>query len=465
MRKIILSLSAAVFAIGLHAQKAEMDATIAAFNSKNYTQAVQQAQKAEQLLSSNRTIEPSEIATFYFNAAQAAKASGDVVLAAQYFSKLGKIENGIYFRAKNKDTKNWEYFFDRKEGEQTVEKGNYTSLKEMTDDSSLLRDISPDLNNEANAALKKGNEAFQAKNYDLAGAEFLKSFYLYDAVGNNNNLLLYYAGIALLQTDNKAKSAEILQSLVDQGFTGVQTNYYAVEKDSGKEVAFATKQDMDTQVKLGLASEPRVETTESLEEELLSNATYAWYSLEEWDKALAVGKEGLKKFPGNENINQLVTGIYYKTGNSGEFVKTLRNKVDQGTATGIDYFNLAKSIEDTSGDLEEAKKFYKMSIEKDPNFADAYINLAFAIIKPEQQYVDLMNANLGTTAQEKKIYNENKNKRKLLYQEALPFLEQAYKLNPESLNLLKVLRNTYEVVDNDEQFFKFKKLFEEKARN
>src|SRR5690606_11398904 len=138
--------------------------------------------------------------------------------------------------------------------------------KEMTDDSSLLRDISPDLNNEANAALKKGNEAFQAKNYDLAGAEFLKSFYLYDAVGNNNNLLLYYAGIALLQTDNKAKSAEILQSLVDQGFTGVQTNYYAVEKDSGKEVAFATKQDMDTQVKLGLASEPRVETTESLEE-------------------------------------------------------------------------------------------------------------------------------------------------------------------------------------------------------
>ena len=74
-----------------------------------------------------------------------------------------------------------------------------------------------------------------------------------------------------------------------------------------------------------------------------------------------------------------------------------------------------------------------------------------------------MNTNLGTSAKEKKIYTENKAKRKLLYQEALPYLEKAYQLDSESLNIIKVLQNTYDVVGNDEKFFEFKKLYEQKS--
>ena len=465
MKKIILSLSKAVLAISLQAQQEEMEATKSAFKAKNYSEAVQQAHKAEELLKSNYTIEPKDLAEFYLNAANSAKAAGDMTTAAEFYAKLGKLESMTILRAKNKDTKNWEYFFSQKEAESVTSAGNYGGLKEFAFDGNAMQELAPQLNNEANKTLDAANKAFTAQNYELAGKEFLKSYHLYSAVGNKNDLLKYYAGIAMLQTDEKEKAAHLMQELVDSGFTGVQQNFYAKEKDTGKKVAFASKQDMDTQVKLGLATDPEVETTESLEEELLSNTTYAWYSLEEWDKALAVGKKGLSKFPENENMNQLVTGVYYKSGNSAEFVKTLRTKVNNGTATGVDLFNLAKSIEDDSGDLEEAKKFYKMSIEKDPKFANSYLNLAFAIIKGEEKFVELMNQNLGTSAKEKKIYNENRAKRKGLYEEALPYLEKAYQIEPENLNLIKVLRNTYEVVGNDDKYFEFKKKFEAKARN
>lgn len=459
----MLSLSAMIIAVGLQAQKAEMDASISAFKSQNYSEAISEAKKAEQLLASNHTIEPKDLYEFYLSAAQSAKASGDMVQAAKYFAKLSQINNNPIYKARNKDTKNWEYFFDKAEADRITASGNYNSIREESFREEGFALLLTELNADANAALSKGNTAFQNQNYEVASNEFVKAYHLYEAVGNKNELLKYYAGIAMLQTDNKAEAAKMLQDLIEEGFTGVQTNYIATEKDSGKQVSFASKADMDTQVKLGLASNPKTETTESLEEELFSNTTYAWYSLENWDKALEVGKQGLAKFPQNENMNQLIAGVYFKTGNVNEFEKTLRDKIQSGNAAAIDYFNLAKTIEDNDGDLEEAKALYNQAIQIDPNFADAYLNLAYAIIKPEHEYVQLMNQNLGTSASEKKIYEENKAKRKDLYSEALPHLEKAYNLKPENINLIKVLQNAYEVVENDDKYFEFRKLFEEKS--
>lgn len=463
MKKIVLSLSTVLLTVGMQAQKAEMDASITAFQAKNYAQGLDLAKQAESLLATNHTVEPKEVFDFYLKAAQAAKEAGDMVQSAKYFSKLSQINNNPVFKARNKDTKNWEYFYDKAEAEKITSAGNYTNLREENFSDESFDAILVQLNADANASLAKGNTAFQNQNYEVASTEFTKAYYLYDAVGNNNALLKYYAGIAMLQTENKVEAAEMLQDLIDEGFTGVQTNYIATEKDSGKEVTFATKEDMDTQVKFGLATNPKTEITESLEEELYSNATYAWYVLENWDKTLEIGKQGLAKFPNNENMNQLVAGVYYKTGNTAEFEKTLRDKIQTGKAAAIDYFNLAKTIEDSEGDMEEAKAFYQQAIQKDPNFAEAYLNLAYAIIKPEHEYVKLMNDNLGTSSAEVKIYEENKEKRKALYEEALPHLEKAYNINPDNLNLIKVLQNAYEVVENDDKYFEFRKLFEQKS--
>lgn len=463
MKKLVLSISAAFLATGLFAQQTEMKAAKSAYDSGKFSEVIAQTQKAEGLLNNDRTIEPESITQMYFNAARAAEKTGDLTLAAEYYARTSEIENGGYYKAKNKDTKNWEYFLTKADADRITASGNYNDPKGEEIATLLMPTVSEEINAKANTSLKLGNESFKAQKYDVAGKEFLKSYYLFKSIGNNNDLLKYYGALSTLQTDNKAEAAVLLQELVDSGFTGVRTNYYAKDAKTGEEVSFANKADMDTQVKLNLVKEPKSETTESLEEELYSNVTYAFYSTEDYDNALKYGQIGLEKYPKNENMNQIVSGVYFKTGNSAEFVKKLEDKIAAGNGKAVDHFNLAKSIEDANGDAEVAKSHYRKAIELDPNFTEAHLNLAFALIKPEKEYVELMNANLGTSSKEKQIYNDNKAKRKKLYQEALPHLEKAYQLDPNSLNIIKVLRNTYEVVDQDEKFFEFKKLYEQRA--
>lgn len=433
MKKLILSLSVAFLAYGINAQTV------------------------------NHEISPEDSVKMYFEKGQAARASGDLATAADYFAKVNAIETAPYYKVKNKDTKKYEYYATKAEAEKAIAGGNYAKIKEGKITSSLLSTISAELNTEANNTLSLANQAFEAKDYAKAGKEFLNAYRLYKAIGSKNDVLKYYSAISLLQTDKKQNAAVLLESLVNEGFTGVQTNYFAVQ--NGQEVRFSSKADMDAQVKLGLATNPRTETTDSMEEELYSNATYAWYALENWDKALAFGQAGLEKYPDNDNMSQIVSGVYYKTGNSDKFIKRLEDKIASGTAKAVDYFNLAKTIEDTNGDTNKAKGYYEKSIETDPNFLESYINLAYIIIKPEEEFVKLMNANLGTSSKEKKIYTENMNARKDLYVEALPYFEKVYELDSERLEIIKALRNSYEIIGDDDKFFEFKALYESKAYN
>lgn len=431
MKKLILSLSVAFLAYGINAQTV------------------------------NHEISPEDSAKIYFEKGQAAKASGDLATAADYFAKVNAIETAPYYKVKNKDTKKYEYYTTKAEAEKAMAGGNYAKIKEGKVSNSLLSSISQELNADANVALKVANEAFKSKDYAKSGKEFLNSYNLFKAVGNKNPLLKYYSAISLLQTDDKQRAANLLDALINNGFTGVETNYYATQ--NGQEVRFSSKADMEAQVKLGLATNPRTDITDSMEEDLYSNATYAWYALENWDKALEVGQAGIEKYPNNENMSQIVSSVYYKTGNSDKFIKRLEAKIAEGNAKAVDYFNLAKTIEDTNGDANKAKGYYKKSIETDPNFLESYINLAYIIIKPEEGFVKLMNANLGSSSKERKIYTENMNARKDLYVEALPYFEKVYELDSERLEIIKALRNSYEIIGDDDKFFEFKDLYESKA--
>lgn len=461
MRKIVLSIALASVFIGVSAQQSEIEATQKAFKSKDYATALQQAELAASKLGNDATIEPEQLAEFYFAAAQAAKQSGDLVNAGKYYAQLSDLENKPYYKAKNKDTKKWEYFYDKKAADAQVSKGNYSKLKTDQLTNSLLAPEVQSLNKEAAEALQKANDAFNQQQYQLAADEFIKTYYLYKAIGQDKPLFKYYGTLGYVQSEKYEEAAQIFQSLIDEGFTGVETSFVATDPE-GKDLSFASQEDMDVQVKLGLVSNPRTETSESLQEDLYSNATYTYYQLDNFDKAVSTGQEGLKLYPNNENMNKLVTASYQRSGNIGQFISSLQGKVDDGSADPIDYFNLAKSLEDQDpeGNYDKAKAYYEKALEIDSNFAEAHLNLAFLMISPEKEYVARMNENLGSSAQEKKIYNENKAKRKALYQEALPHLEKAYELNPENPSLIKILKNSYEIVGNDDKYTEFKQKYE-----
>lgn len=461
MKKITLSICTAFLSLSLYAQQAEVNAAVSAFNEKDYAKTLTATDKAEKLLETKHGAEPASIAKMYYSAGKAAQSSGDMAMAAKYFAKLKQVETEPYYQAKNKSTKKNEFFLTKKEAEKVTSAGNYSSLKEKKLTPEYYTKIAANLNEQENKALKEANDAFKAKSYDTAYSKFLEAYYLSQAVGNENQLYAYYAAVAALQTEQKSNAIALLQELTDKGFTGVQTRYIAKVKDTGKEAAFANKKDMDMQVKLGLYTDPREEKTDSLEEELYSNLTYAYYTTEDYDKGISAAKKGLDKYPENKNMDQMLSSMYYKSGKLTEFISELQKKVDSGTASAADYFNLGKMKEDNGADAKEVQTYYKKAIEKDPDFEAAYLNLALSITAPEKEYVELMNQNLGSSSKEQKIYKENAAKRKVLYKEALPYLEKSYELSPDNVSLIKVLENAYDVLGDDDKFMEMK----EKLKN
>ena len=464
MKKLTLSLSLAFFSLSLFAQQAEIDAANNAFKNNDFKATINKADEAIALLKENPVIEPSAIAQLCYTAGQAAEKRGDLGKAANFYALLNRAETMPYFEMKNKDTGNKEYYLYQSLAERVKAAGNYSSIKKRTPNTNYLDKVLPELSKKANETLKAASDAFDKKDYETASREFAKTYSLSKALGNENKIYLYYAGIAGLQTDKlKKDGVRKLQFLADRDFDGVQTSYTATSIATGQRVAFKNKKEMDNQVKIGLARDPKVEKSKSLEEELYNYLVYGYYQTEDYKKGIDAAQKALDKYPNNDNISQLLSSMYYKTGDVDQFVGVLQEKIDNGTATAVDYFNIAKILDDSNGDKEKIRQYYEKAIELDPNMTNAYLNLSLFIIKPEMEYVSIMNENRGSTAKEKKIYKENAAKRNALYQEALPHLEKAYNLQPDNITLIKVLQNAYDVLGKDDKFREMKE--KEKSLN
>ena len=109
---------------------------------------------------------------------------------------------------------------------------------------------------------------------------------------------------------------------------------------------------------------------------------------------------------------------------------------------------------------EEAIGFYKKAIELDPNYADAYMNLAVVILSEEKAIIDEMNNNLSNN----KKYTELEGKQKALYKKAIPFLEKADSLN-RNLDTVRVLLNLYDTLEMETKADALRPIYKEMRAN
>ena len=103
------------------------------------------------------------------------------------------------------------------------------------------------------------------------------------------------------------------------------------------------------------------------------------------------------------------------------------------------------------GDMETAEKYYKKAIEMDPNYSNAYMNLAVLVLDREQGIIEEMNK-LGTSAADNKKYDELKIVRENLYKEAVPYLSKVLELNPKDIESARTLMNIYSALADDANF-------------
>ncbi|WP_392388828.1 tetratricopeptide repeat protein [Flavobacterium piscinae] len=108
-------------------------------------------------------------------------------------------------------------------------------------------------------------------------------------------------------------------------------------------------------------------------------------------------------------------------------------------------------ISGTSQNQTDAEKYYKKAIEINPNYSNAYLNLAILKLDSDGKLVEEMNK-LGNSAKDNKRYDELKVQRENVFKEALPYLEKVVELSPNNLEAKQTLLNVYTSLDMTEKY-------------
>lgn len=442
MKKIVLSLATLAMSFVVFAQEKEIDSALSAYESKNITTAKAELAKVAGQIDSH-TISPESKAKYYYVSGQLALQSGNSMEAAKQFGELAKYENGVVYSAKNKSTKQTEYYSTKTEAEAATAKGDYTKIKEETLTPKYLMDVEGSLRSMAQKTMDEGNAAYKAGDNEKAGSKFLEASYLIKALGGDAGLFKYNAALSYHRAENYTKAVEIYKELINEGYTGENTTWVGKDKESGSEVSFNSKSDADTQVKLGLITAVKEVKSPSIEKEIYTNALKALAISKTYDEVVEKISD---KYPNDNEIQTLVGNIYHFAGNDEQFLNKLIENTKLDPKNPTNYFNVGVIYMNQNKDAE-AIQYFEKAIAADPNYKSAYTNIALTKIKPEKEYVEKINANLGNNAQERKIYQEYTQKRKDLYMEVIPYLEKAYQLDKTDYEAVKALRQAYQNVE------------------
>lgn len=446
MKKIILTISAVFMMSAVFAQEKEIDAALKAYESKNNSAAKSELNKVSGQLTSN-TISPESKAKYYYVAGQIALSEGNTVEAAKQFGELAKYENGVMFSAKNKSTKQTEYFATQADADAAAAKGDYSKPKQENLTANYLPQIQSSLTSMAEKTLGEANAAYKADKNEEAGDKFLEASYLVKALGGQSQIFKYNAALSYHRGEKFDKAVGAYKELINEGYTGETSSWVGKDKASGDEVSFNSKADADTQAKLGLVTGIKEVKTPSVEKELYANTLKALSGTGKYDEIV---EKITAKYPSESEIQTLAGNIYHKSGNADKFLSKLIENTKISPNDPVNYFNIGVMYMEQGKDAE-AIQYFEKAIQVDPKFKNAYTNLVLVKIKPEKEYVEVINANLGTSAKEKQAYQEYTKKRKDLYVEVVPYLEKAFEIDKTNLEAATMLRKAYQAAEMFDQ--------------
>ncbi len=450
MKKIILSLAvvATTFAFG---QKKEIASAFKAIESGDVSTANAQISAADNVLGGKTyLLEPSVLEEYYYVKGMALMKSGKTAEGAEFLSKISDLGKNTIYTGKD-SSKNRVYYV----GKEAADASGISGLKEEKYAPTTLAKLGEALNPSIQASNKAAVDAYNAKNYTVAAPKFKEVYDLLKAAGQDNKQYLYYSGINYALADKKEEATEVYTSLINSGYTGVETTYSA--KNASGEVVNLEKGTWDTFKKLGASSgysDFKTETSKSVEIELYETAAALLIDTGKTDQALSLIEKGLKKFPGNAKLAELQGAAFHKAGKTDEFVKNLKDQLAKNPNSKENWYNLGVLLSKDPANKAEALNAYKKATEIDPNYALAYQNMTYVIIGDDAVTIDNYNAlrKAGKIEEANKVIAD----RRARLAEALPYAEKWYAVDSQNPEVVSLLKGIYLSTKNDAKAAEFK---------
>ena len=302
-----------------------------------------------------------------------------------------------------------------------------------------------------NSFINDSRTALEIKNYKNSYMNLEAAY----NVSNKDTLYLYNAALVATEAKDYSIALGFYEKLIDLSYSGVSMNYYAVEKESGKEQVFQDEKSRNFSVDvIGTHESPRDEMAESVEIDILRSVAAIYKTQENFLKSIEYLEKAKLINENDINLILLESNIRWDMGEVDTY-QMLISKALEIEPNNVDLiFNLGVVNAD-KGNFDDAISYYDKAIEIDPNYTKAYLNAAALILEKEGPMIEEMNS-LGMSTADYNRYDELKIERENLYKNAIPYLEKVYNLENENLSAARTLKNIYSALGDTEQENKYK---------
>ena len=162
-------------------------------------------------------------------------------------------------------------------------------------------------------------------------------------------------------------------------------------------------------------------------------------------KAIAAAERAREHFPESPELKQDEITLLIVSNNVEEAKDKILAAIENNPEDHILYYEMGY-IYDASDEIDEAIKWYKKSLEKNPEYFDALYNLG---VDYYNKGADILHGaqemDLETYKKEGKKVEQQANE---IFKEALPYFERAHEVNPEDVGTLQTLQTLYSLMKN-----------------
>jgi len=447
MKKIFLSLALVSLTFAT-AQKKEIANAVKAVESNDFAGANAQIAAAESAIGGKtQLLEPALLEQYYYAKGLALLKTGKSTEGAAYLSRINDLgKSDIYV---GKDGKSKVYFVGKAAADASGISGLKAEKFSTTTSDKLAVAINPLIQSSNKAAI----DAYNAKNYAVAGAKFRESYDLLKAAGQVNGQLLYNSALSYAYARDNDKALEGFGELINSGYTGVQTTYTAREKSTGKTIDL-DKATWETLKKSPDYSDFKTEMSPSIEAELYETYANILSDAGKYDEAIAFIEKGLKKFPTSVRLSELQSHAYYKAGKTAEFAASLKSYLAKNPNDAVSWYNLGVLQSKDPALKNDAESAFKKAIDLDAKMINAYQNLAYLIMGDDDttitQYETLRKA--GKVDEANKVMDARRER----FKSAIPVVEKWHKAHPDNLDAVTLLKGMYQTTRNEAKQKEFK---------
>tara|TARA_S200000501_G_scaffold299019_1_gene285643 strand:+ start:5661 stop:6935 length:1275 start_codon:yes stop_codon:yes gene_type:complete len=311
-----------------------------------------------------------------------------------------------------------------------------------------------------NSFINDSRTALDLKNYKNSYKNLEAAY----NVSNKDTLYLYNAALVATEAMDYNIALAFYEKLIDLGYSGVSMNYYAVEKESGKEQVFQDEKSRNFSVDvIGTHDSPRDEMANSVKIDIFRSVAAIYKTQENFLKSIEYLEEAKQIDENDINLILLESNIRWEIGEV-DVYQNLISKALEIEPNNVDLiFNLGVVNAD-KGNFDDAISYYDKAIEIDSNYTKAYLNAAAIILEKEGPMIEEMNS-LGMSTADYNRYDELKIERENLYKSAIPYLEKVYNLESDNLSAARTLKNIYSALGDIEQENRYKVIVAELENN